>query len=146
MGQVGENVVRIEAEALRDALLSVSGKLNVKAFGPPVPVTNDEVGQVVVGNDIRNPGDGTPMGKVAPLGGEEYRRSVYVQVRRSLPLAQLEAFDAPAMTPNCESRSFSTISQAIAQRHCWGGTLCCERRSAWSSTGVQPRCRQPGVR
>lgn len=101
---------RLEAEAVRDAILAVSGKLNVKAFGPPVPVTHDEVGQVVVGNDIRNPGDGTPKGQVAPLGGEEFRRSVYIQVRRSLPLAVLESFDGPTMTPNCDIRHASTVA------------------------------------
>jgi hypothetical protein len=97
---------RLEAEIIRDAMLEVSGKLNRRPFGPPVPVTHDEIGQVVIGKDIRNPGDGTPMGKVASLGGEEFRRSVYVQVRRSLPLAMLETFDAATITPNCESRSF----------------------------------------
>ena len=72
--------------------------------------------------DIRNPGDGTPKGKVAPLGGEEFRRSVYVQVRRSLPLAMLETFDAPTLTPNCEVRNFSTVS---TQASPW------PRASAW---------------
>jgi hypothetical protein len=104
------SVRRLEAEIIRDAMLAASGKLNDKPFGPPVPVTHDEIGQVVIGKDIRNPGDGTPMGKVAPLGGEEFRRSVYVQVRRSLPLAMLETFDAATMTPNCEARSFSTVA------------------------------------
>lgn len=104
------SIRRLEAEALRDALLSVSGKLNAKAFGPPVPVTHDEVGQVVVGNDIRNPGDGTPTGKVKSLDGEEYRRSIYIQVRRSLPLAVLESFDGPAMIPNCEIRHTSIVA------------------------------------
>jgi mono/diheme cytochrome c family protein len=103
-------VRRLEAETIRDAMLAVSGALNDKAFGPPVPVTHDEIGQVVIGKDIRNPGDGTPMGKVAALGGEEFRRSVYIQVRRSLPLAMLETFDAAMATPNCEARSFSTVA------------------------------------
>ena len=104
------SVRRLEAEIIRDAMLAVSGAINDKAFGPPVPVTHDEIGQVVIGKDIRNPGDGTPMGKVAPLGGAEFRRSVYVQVRRSLPLAMLETFDAAIATPNCEARSFSTVA------------------------------------
>ncbi|MFO0863177.1 MAG: DUF1549 domain-containing protein [Gemmataceae bacterium] len=103
-------VRRLEAEAVRDAILAVSGKLNLKEFGPSVPVTHDDVGQVVIGNDIRNPGDGTPLGKVKSLSGEEYRRSVYVQVRRSLPLAMLESFDAPIVNPNCEKRNNSTAA------------------------------------
>jgi hypothetical protein len=103
------SIRRLEAEALRDALLAVSGRLNNKPFGPPVPVTQDEIGQVVVGKDIRN-SDGAPLGTVKPLGGEEYRRSVYVQVRRSLPLGVLETFDAPMATPNCECRHASTVA------------------------------------
>src|SRR5262249_45117084 len=43
------SVRRLEAEALRDAILAVSGKLNAKPFGPPVPVMHDDVGQVVLG-------------------------------------------------------------------------------------------------
>jgi mono/diheme cytochrome c family protein len=102
-------VRRLEGEALRDAMLAVSGKLNAKPFGPAIPVTHDEVGQIVIGNDIRI-SDGTPKGKIASLNGDEYRRSVYVQVRRSQPLAVLETFDGPAMTPNCEVRNASTVS------------------------------------
>jgi len=103
------SIRRLEAEALRDALLCVSGKLNEKPFGPPVPVTEDEVGQVVVGNDIRD-SDGAPKGTVKSVGGEEFRRSIYIQVRRSLPLGVLEAFDSPMLTPNCEVRHASTAS------------------------------------
>src|SRR5688572_4590822 len=45
-----------------------------------------------------------------PLKGEEFRRSVYVQVRRSRPLAVLHAFDAPVMEVNCEKRQSSTVA------------------------------------
>src|SRR2546427_9917128 len=45
-----------------------------------------------------------------PLNGEEFRRSVYVQVRRSRPLAMLHAFDAPMMEVNCERRQASTVA------------------------------------
>ena len=103
------SIRRLEAEALRDALLAVGGRLNLKPFGPPVPVTHDEIGQVVVGKDIRNT-DGAPLGTVKPLGGEEFRRSIYVQVRRSLPLGILDAFDAPTAAPNCECRHASTVA------------------------------------
>jgi hypothetical protein len=101
-------VRRLEAEAIRDAILTVSGKLNAKAFGPPVPVREDEVGQFVVGVDNKD-GDGRP-GPEVPLHGEEFRRSIYVQVRRSRPLAVLDTFDAPAMEPNCELRNTSTVA------------------------------------
>jgi hypothetical protein len=102
-------VRRLEAEVLRDSMLAVSGKLNVRAFGPPVPVTQDEFGQVVIGVDTRD-GAGRFTGKEVSLQGEEFRRSVYVEVRRSRPLSVLETFDAPAMSPNCEVRNFSTAT------------------------------------
>src|SRR5262249_15143230 len=93
-------VRRLEAEAVRDALLSLGGKFNGKMFGPPVPIMEDEVGQFVLGIENKN-GENRP-GPVLPLHGEEFRRSVYVQMRRSRPLGVLEAFDLPAMEPNCE--------------------------------------------
>jgi uncharacterized protein DUF1553/uncharacterized protein DUF1549 len=102
------SVRRLEAEAIRDSILAASGKLNVKMFGPPVPVMEDEVGQFVIGVENKN-GENRP-GAVIPLHGEEFRRSVYVQVRRSRPLAVLDTFDAPALDPNCEARSASTVA------------------------------------
>ena len=66
----------------------------------------DGVGQVVIGTKA-----GSRDGRVVPPKGDAAnRRSVYVQVRRSLPLAMLEAFDAPAMMPNCELRTASTVT------------------------------------
>jgi hypothetical protein len=102
-------VRRLEAEVIRDSLLSVSGKLNVKMFGPPVPIREDEVGQVVVGIDTTDSA-GRPTGKEISLDGEEFRRSLYVQVRRSKPLAVLDTFDEPTMEPNCEARTTSTVA------------------------------------
>ncbi|MGH6645193.1 MAG: DUF1553 domain-containing protein, partial [Bradyrhizobium sp.] len=71
---------RLDAEQFRDAVLLSSGKLNEKMFGPPVPVMNDEVGQVVIGKENLNAGR---PGPVLPMNGEDFRRSVYVQFRRS---------------------------------------------------------------
>lgn len=103
------NVRRIEAEVLRDAILSASGTLFDRMQGPPVPVTPDEVGQIIVGLDNRDAA-GVPMKTRPSLGGEATRRSVYVQVRRSMPVSMLETFDAPDMRPNCELRNSSTVS------------------------------------
>jgi hypothetical protein len=99
---------RLDAEAFRDAVLAVSGKLNAKMFGPPVPVMEDEVGQFVLGIENKN-GENRP-GPIIPLHGEEFRRSVYVQARRTRPLAVLDTFDAPAMEPNCTARASSTVA------------------------------------
>jgi hypothetical protein len=68
----------------------------------------DEVGQIVVGKENLD-GEGK-VDKIIPLRGEEFRRSLYVQVRRSRILSMLECFDVPVMEPNCEARSFSTVA------------------------------------
>jgi hypothetical protein len=102
-------VRRLDAEAVRDAILVVSGKLSTKQFGPPVPIAFDELGQVVVGVDTTDAA-GRPTKKVVSLNGDEYRRSLYVQVRRSRPLGVLETFDAASVSPNCEIRNSSTVT------------------------------------
>jgi hypothetical protein len=99
---------RFEAETLRDAILAVSGKLNDEQFGPPVPIAQDDAGRVVAGNQKTN-GGGDPT-IVESIGERAFRRSVYVEVRRSLPLTVLESFDAPIMSPNCELRNVSTVA------------------------------------
>jgi hypothetical protein len=70
-------------------------------------VLADATGQWVIG--IENLNAGRP-GPVIPMHGEEFRRSVYVQARRSRPLAVLDTFDLPAMEPNCEARAVSTVA------------------------------------
>ncbi|QDU98394.1 PSD1 and planctomycete cytochrome C domain-containing protein [Lignipirellula cremea] len=103
------SVRRLEAEIVRDAVLATSGKLDRSLYGPPVPVTPDESGQVVLGVDTRDTA-GRFTSAIKPLGGPENRRSVYVQARRTLALGILEAFDSPEMAPNCEQRSSSTVT------------------------------------
>lgn len=103
----GFTVRRLEAEVIRDSILAVSGKLNTTQFGPPVPVMRDPAGEIVVGIESMNAG--IPGPRVA-LNGEEFRRSVYVQVRRSKPLSMLQTFDAPTMEPNCAARTASTVA------------------------------------
>ena len=84
-------VRRLEAEAVRDRLLLAAGRLDLTPFGPPVAVVEDGAGQV-----------GTPDDKP--------RRSVYLQVRRTKPVAFLSAFDAPAVEPNCDRRNATTTA------------------------------------
>lgn len=103
------SVRRLEAETLRDSLLAISGKLNPKMGGAPVPVMYNEEGQVIIGIDTTDTA-GRPTGKIIPLNGEEFRRSIYVQVRRSRPLEMFAAFDAPIMDPSCDLRAVTTVS------------------------------------
>jgi mono/diheme cytochrome c family protein len=92
------NVRRLEAETIRDTTLAVTGSLNLKPFGAPVSVMEDANAQVVVG------------GKEPSKDGQEFRRSVYVQQRRSALPYQLAVFDSPQMEPNCEARNLSTVA------------------------------------
>jgi mono/diheme cytochrome c family protein len=101
-------VRRLESEIIRDAVLSVTGRLNSKLYGEAVPVMEDGVGRVVIGQENLD-GERKPT-KTIDLNGEEFRRSVYVQVRRSRTLSMFETFDAPTMSPNCDRRSFSTVT------------------------------------
>lgn len=101
-------VRRLEAETIRDSILSLSGQLNCKMFGPPIPVMEDEVGQFVIGIENKN-GENRP-GPILPMHGEDFRRSVYVQVRRSRPLSMIDTFDAATVDPNCEARASSTVT------------------------------------
>ena len=105
-------VQRLDAEVIRDSILATSGALNNGMFGPPVPVRPDVHGQIVVGLD-KTSGD-NKMPVEVDLKGEEFRRSIYIEVRRSRPLAMLHAFDEPVMEVNCERRQSSTVpTQAL---------------------------------
>ena len=103
-----KSVLRLDAEVIRDAVLATSGALNRKMYGTPVPVRPDVHGQIVVGVD-KTEGDNKMPVEVS-LQGEEFRRGIYIQVRRSRPLAMLHAFDAPVMETNCERRQSSTVA------------------------------------
>ena len=84
-------VKRLDAEAIRDSILAVSGKLDGTSFGAPVMVGKDTSGQVIIAGDVQ-------------------RRSVYLQMKRTEPVALLKAFDAPAMEVNCTQRDSSTVA------------------------------------
>lgn len=100
---------RLDAEAVRDGMLAVSGRMNAKSGGPPVPVKENDAGQVVLGVDNRD-GAGRFTTEVPLPPGEDSRRSVYVQVRRTRPLAVLDTFDWATTEPNCEARTSSTAT------------------------------------
>jgi len=101
------NVRRLEAEVLRDSLFRVAGRLDLRLGGESLPVTQDAEGKAVIGRPkVR---DGLLAG-VESGGAAGVRRSLYVQVRRSLPLDVLATFDQPVMTPNCHARQQATVA------------------------------------
>jgi hypothetical protein len=100
-------VRRLTAEQLRDAVLMASGKLKLDVGGPSVPVAEDFDGMPVLGTRKLNEG---LFSGIDPVGEDEYRRSLYIQMRRKLPLPMLEAFDLPVMKPNCDARRCTTVA------------------------------------
>ncbi|MDB6119811.1 MAG: Planctomycete cytochrome, partial [Verrucomicrobiaceae bacterium] len=99
-------VQRLDAEALRDSMLAVTDSLVRSAYGTPSGIGRDPAGRIVVGKD-----KGTiSVFKVESAGQDDFRRSIYVQARRSTPLTVLDAFDSPTMVPNCEMRRQSTVA------------------------------------
>jgi hypothetical protein len=97
---------RLDAETLRDSMLATTGTLVQASYGPPSGIGRDPQGRVITGID-----KGTiTTHKVDPGGADDFRRSIYVQVRRSKPVTVLDTFDAPTMSPNCEMRSQTTVA------------------------------------
>jgi hypothetical protein len=93
---------RLEAEAVRDSMLAVSGRLNLEERGPSMYPT---LARAVLEGQSR-PGDG--WGKSDER--QQARRSVYIFVKRSLAVPELELLDAPDTTSSCEARPVSTTA------------------------------------
>jgi hypothetical protein len=81
------NLRRLDAESLRDSVITVSGRANLSVGGPPV------------------------MLKVTPTGLQtvtsQDRRSIYLLARRSNPVTFMQVFDYPVIDVNCTRRSSS---------------------------------------
>ena len=101
------NQRRLEAEIIRDNMLSVSGKLNKEMFGPGIYPRIDP--------DIINTGSRPRWPLDAQDNEATWRRSVYIFVKRSVLLPMIEVFDCPATTVPGPVRATSTVSpQALA--------------------------------
>ncbi|MEX2215813.1 MAG: PSD1 and planctomycete cytochrome C domain-containing protein [Phycisphaeraceae bacterium] len=91
---------RLEAEAIRDSILAVSGRLNDKMHGP----------------SIYPPFDGKVVGASAGEGWqksdeeEASRRSVYIYVKRALALPEMEMLGSPDSSVSMPRRQVATTS------------------------------------
>ena len=98
---------RLDGEAIRDALLAASGRLNRAIGGPcvfpelPVELTR-----------LSGKGKAWP---VSPDPADRTRRSLYVFTRRNLRYPFFEAFDRPDTNASCPKRAVTTIApQALS--------------------------------
>jgi hypothetical protein len=98
-----QNVRRLDAEAVRDSLLAISGRLDEKLFGPSIELPHD------AHIDAR----GIPKQDGA-LDGDG-RRSIYLAVRRNFMPPMLLAFDLPTPFATIGARNVSNVpAQALA--------------------------------
>ena len=94
-------VRRLEGEAIRDAILAVSGRLDRSMHGPSVPIHLTEFLE----------GRGRPPS--GPVDGNG-RRSIYLSVRRNFLSPMLQAFDAPIPQSTIGRRNVSNVpAQAL---------------------------------
>ncbi len=84
---------RLDAEAVRDAILTVSGELDQRIGGPFVPSHRNGEGSV----------------EIAENQNGAHRRSIYIQQRRTQVVTLLQLFDAPSIVGSCGVRTTSTV-------------------------------------
>ena len=100
---------RLEAEAMRDAMLMVSGTLNLQAGGPgfkPYIPPEANLARNIQGDDYPND---------AKDDASTRRRSVYMFHKRLIPYPLFQAFDRPELMTSCARRQNTTVApQAMA--------------------------------
>lgn len=94
---------RIESEILRDAILAVSGKLNLRMFGPAFkpPIASEAI-------QARNMKD--PYPKDLKDAASTWRRSIYMFHKRVVQYPLMQAFDGPTALTSCGRRDVTTVA------------------------------------
>ena len=134
--------MRLEAEALRDAMIFAAGTLNLEPYGPGFkpPISKD----VMVARNLQSPYESEPAGSANVL-----RRSVYMFHKRVIPHPLMELFDRPSSSQSCGRRQETLVApQALALLNDpfvreSGGAV---RRAAHSGTGRDPEPSEAGLR
>lgn len=124
-------VRRLEAEAIRDSILAVSGQLDPRMGGPGV--------------NVYFTGKTEGGGPVGPLDGDR-RRSLYQRIRRNAHNPLLEAFDAPKPSTtrgrrdatNVPAQALTLLNDAfvIDQASKWAAALVAEGRGRRERIGA----------
>lgn len=91
-----QRLKRLDSEAIRDAVLEASGRLDRSLGGPPIPVEPRPGGSFVVKQDESRPAD-------------RLRRTIYLLMRRNYHPTVLAVFDQPVLTTNCTRRDTSAV-------------------------------------
>ena len=109
-----QNLRRLSAEELRDALLAVSGSLVERRGGPPVwPELPPEVLQA--NPAFLDDNETKTKGWYASPRAEQGVRSVYLVQKRTVRVPFLETFDLPENATSCPRRNESVVApQALS--------------------------------
>ena len=117
-------VRRLEAEAIRDGMLAVSGRFDPTLHGPSVPSYIDAF---LTGRGVRKSG---------PLDGEG-RRSIYLELRRNFISTMMTAFDLPTPfstfgkrnTTNVPAQSLTLMNDPFVKQQAdfWAGEILSEK-------------------
>ncbi len=100
------NRQRLSAESLRDSILAVSGKLNPQPGGPGIKPR--------IRADLLRASQRNKWPALTTEGPAQWRRSVYIYVKRQLLMPMMELFDAPTTTDSCAERLTSVVpTQAL---------------------------------
>jgi hypothetical protein len=96
------NRQRVDAETLRDSVLTAAGALNTKMGGRPVvpPLSKEEYSVMWAREQWPEALD----------PAEHDRRSVYLYVKRTFPLPMLASFDTPDNSVSCARRDATTVA------------------------------------
>jgi len=123
---------RLDAEALRDAMLVVSGELNPRAGGPGVHVAIEKEVEDLIFTEA----EVVDLWPETPDPAEHLRRALYLFRKRNVRYPMFDAFDAPDTQTTCAQRSTSTHALqalvllngdfAIARARGLAGRLCRE--------------------
>jgi mono/diheme cytochrome c family protein len=101
---------RIEAEALRDGMLAVSGELNFEMGGPGgFPEINDDL----VAQPRLIMGTVAPAYEASLAKAERNRRTIYTFQQRSLVNPLIEVFNGANLNESCEFRRTSTVAPQV---------------------------------
>ena len=104
------SIRRLDAEQIRDAVYAVSGHLNTEMYGPAV---RPPIPAAAIYDAGEEETDTWPADAVDD--SENWRRSIYVQHRRSNPFPFLALFGVPEAGASCDRRSTAVLpTQTLA--------------------------------
>jgi len=102
-------IQRLDAEVIRDSIMSVAGTIDLTVGGPPIfPYIQEELLKAVSFGAVHG------IYRNHPDGPAVWRRSIYAYAKRNLPFPMMQAFDLPDLNVSYGARNVSTVpTQAL---------------------------------